>query len=142
MGRISSLGARLSRSRYRSRRLLALVGAGVVASLASPTAAAPEPKTKLVPCGAESCLRITGHREDPALVVMINGHVVPVARTRRWQADLPLDMVREWSAPYARTIDVSLHDPATQRYAISSVDLPIGLLGHATDLASLVVSLR
>lgn len=126
----------------RGRRALALAGAVVMACLASPTVAAPEARTKLVQCGAQSCLRITGHREDPALTVAINGHPVPVEGKHRWHADLPLDVVREWSPPYARTIEVSLHHPETQYRVIASIDLPIGLLGHSTDLASLVVSLR
>lgn len=122
------------------KRALTLIGATVTWGLASPATAAPS--TKLVRCGAETCLRIAGHREDPASIVSINDHVVPVEGKRGWRIDLPVEVVREWSAPYARTIDVSLQDPETQRETNATVDLPIGLLGLATNLASLVVSVR
>jgi len=112
----------------------------ILASFASPASAAPEPSAKLVHCGEESCLRISGHRESPASVVRINGNVVPAEGRRKWEVDLPIRTVRDWSAPHARTIEVSLHDPETQRAASTSVDLPIGLLGGVNDLASLVVS--
>lgn len=123
-------------------RALTLIAGIVIGSIASPATAARAPSTKLVRCGAETCLRITGHRADPASIVSINDHVVPVKGKHDWQIRLPVEVVREWSAPYARTIKVSLHNPATQRESIASVDLPIGLLGLATNLASLVVSVR
>lgn len=112
----------------------------IAGNLALPAHAAPEPSAKLVHCGDESCLRISGHREDPAAIVRINGHTLPAHGTRRWKIDLPVETVRQWSAPHARTVEVSLHDPATGREASASVELPIGLLGGATRLASLVVT--
>lgn len=133
---------RPAKRRRLRKRALALTGALVVGSLASPAIAAPEQSARLVRCGAQSCLRITGHREKPALIVSINGHVVPVEGKRSWEVNLAVEAVREWSAPYARTIEVSLHDPETQRETIASIGLPIGLLGGVTNLASLVVSVR
>ncbi|WP_241233475.1 hypothetical protein [Altericroceibacterium xinjiangense] len=65
-----------------------------------------------------------------------------VEGNRTWQADLPVELVREWSPPYARTVEVSLQNPETQRQTVTSIDLPIGLLGVTTNLASLVVSVR
>jgi len=123
-------------------RRLALAAATPVllGSLASPASAAEEPRAKLVNCGAESCLRIAGTRESLSSVIAINGHVVPAEGRRSWKIDLPMEMVREWSAPHARTVEVSLHDPATQRATKADVDLPIGLLGGVTDLAMLVIS--
>lgn len=117
-----------------------LASALLLASLASPATAAPEASAKLVHCGAESCLRISGHRESPSSVVRINGNVVSAEGQRKWAVELPIHIVRDWSAPHARTIVVSLHDPATQRGASASVDLPIGLLGGVSDLASLVIN--
>jgi hypothetical protein len=121
---------------------LASIGATVIGSLASPAAAASEPSTRLVRCGEQSCLQISGSRGDPAAIISINGHVVPVEGEHSWRVRLPVEVVREWSVPYARTIEVSLHDSETQRETNASVDLPIGLLGGVTDLASLVVSVR
>lgn len=121
---------------------LALASAVVLGSLASPAIAAPKPGARLVRCGAQSCLRVTGHRDDPASIVRINGHAVPVAGQRSWKVYLPIDTVREWSVPFARTIEVSTHATDAQSETVASVDLPIGMLGQTTELASLVVSLR
>jgi hypothetical protein len=123
-------------------RALASIGAIIVGSLASPAMATSEPSTRLIRCGEQSCLQISGRRGDPAAIVSINGHAVPVEGEHSWRVRLPVDVVRQWSVPYARTIEVSLHDPETQRETNSSVDLPIGLLGGVTELASLVISVR
>jgi hypothetical protein len=124
------------------KRALASISAIVIGSLASPAMAASEPSTRLIRCGEQSCLQISGRRGDSAAIISINGHVVPVEGERRWRVRLPVEVVRQWSSPYARTIEVSLHDPETQRETIASVDLPIGLLGGKTELASLVISVR
>lgn len=116
---------------------MALAGAIAVGSLASP-AAAREHRAKLVSCGEESCLQIAGHRADPAATVSINGREVAVEGENRWRVRLPVATVRLWSAPNARTIEVSLGDGE----AGTSVDLPIGLLGTVTNLAALEVRVR
>ena len=108
--------------------------------LPSPAIAAPEPSAKLVRCGAENCLRVSGYRENAATTVMVNGYVVPVEGARKWAVNLPLDTVREWSAPRARTIEVSLQEPDAVEAQNAKVRLPIGLLGDVTLLASLVIS--
>jgi hypothetical protein len=56
--------------------------------------------------------------------------------------DLPVEVVREWSLPNARTIDVSLGDLEMKRESADSVDLPIGLFANATVLATLAVNVR
>ena len=124
------------------RRALASIGATIIGSLASPATAASEPSARLIRCGEQSCLRISGRRDDPAAIISINGHVVPVEGEHSWRVCLPVEVVRQWSAPYARTIEVSLHGPETRRETIASVALPIGLLGGMTDVASLVISVR
>lgn len=123
-------------------RALASLGAIVVGSFAPPAMAASEPSTRLIRCGEQSCLQISGRRGDPAAIVNINGHVVPVQGEHSWRVRLPVEVVRQWSVPYARTIKVSLQDPETLRETNANVDLPIGLLGGVTDLASLVISVR
>jgi hypothetical protein len=120
-----------------NRMMLAFAGAVAVGTLASPNAAAAEPRTKLVRCGEQSCLRITGHRDDPTSIVSINGHAVAAEGERRWTVELPVEIVRAWSIPNARTIEVSLGD---QQPAITSIDLPIGLLADQTALAELVIT--
>ena len=124
------------------KRAFASIGTIIIGCLPSPAMAASELTTRLIRCGEQSCLQINGRRGDPAATVSINGHDVPFEGEHSWRVRLPVEVVRQWSAPYARTIEVSLHDTETQREAIASVDLPIGLLGGVTDLASLVISAR
>ena len=113
---------------------LALAALGIV----SPVQAQPghAPKLRVVECGAESCLRITGHRDDSAAPVLINGHEIAVTGRHRWTARVPVAKVRNWSAPYARSIQLSV---ANEEH---STQLPIGLLGTRGDLAMLVVSVK
>jgi len=115
------------------------LGIVLAAACASPASAAPEPKTRLVSCDAGNCLLVTGSRADAASTVTINGHAVSVRGARKWRASLPVATVRLWSAPYARTIMVSVVDDETRESASAEADLPIGLLGHAENLAMLVV---
>lgn len=125
-----------------SRHAALLAGAIALASLAAPAGAASGTSAKLVSCGAQSCLLITGHRDDPASIVTINGQAVSVEGKRGWRVSLPVETVRQLSAPYAREIEVSLRDPATQSETSDSVDLPVGLLGGLTDLSALEVSIN
>lgn len=121
------------------------VGSGIVAVLAilaTPAMAAPEPSTRLVACQSGSCLLVSGRRDDAGALVRINGHAVPVEGQRNWRVRLPIETVREWSAPSARTIDVALLDPATRNAATQQADLPIGLFTRVADLAALVVRVR
>lgn len=120
----------------------ALIGATIIGSLASPAMGMSRPSARLIRCGAESCLQISGRRDDRAMIVSVNGHVVAVEGKHRWRVRLPVEAVRQWSARYARTIEISLRDPETQGVTTASVDLPIGLLGGLKDLSSLVISVR
>lgn len=124
-----------------AKPILAL-GAVLVTALAWPACAATEPRTRVVDCEAGSCLLVTGRRADVASTVTINGRAVSVEGARRWRVSLPVGTLREWSAPYARTITVSVVDAETRTEASAVVDLPIGLLGHADDLAMLVVRVK
>lgn len=112
------------------------VMAGFAATLASPALAAKAPTTRTVACGAESCVQVSGRRADRAAPVVINGQQVAVNGGRHWRVRLPVETVRAWSVPYARTIMVTVGG-AEQEAA-----LPIGLLGHAENLAMLVVSVK
>jgi hypothetical protein len=105
----------------------------------APAMASAAPVTRLVDCGAATCLLVAGHRHDPAATVSINGHRVAVTGSRRWQALLPVATVRDWSEPYARSISVAVAGSST---GPADASLPIGLLGHVTDLAFLEVRAR
>jgi hypothetical protein len=104
--------------------------------------AAAEPATRVVSCGSASCLQISGSRPSPSSAVSINGHVVPVEGKNDWRVRLPVETVREWSIPLARVISVGLIDADTGLETTIDADLPIGLLGHAENLASLVISVK
>ncbi|AOR79023.1 hypothetical protein BV97_01710 [Novosphingobium resinovorum] len=120
----------------RRRMAIMMVAAASFTIGTSNAMAASGPATKLVPCGESSCLQVSGHRSDPSSPVHINGRPVTVEGGKAWKVVLPLQTVRVWSAPIARTIAVSVSDadaPGTQQ-----ADLPIGLLGHVTELALVV----
>lgn len=110
-----------------------MLGMVLAASIATPACGAPAPSSRLVDCRPESCLLISGNRADPAFTVHVNGHAVPVEGGRKWRVRLPVSSIRAWSAPLARTITISAGD------AIEEADLPIGLLGHNSELAMLIV---
>lgn len=124
------------------RALTTTLAAIIVASLASPAMAASEPSTRVVACRSGSCLLVSGHRDNAASAVSINGHVVPVEGKRDWRVRLPVETVREWSLPMARTIAIAFIDAETRVETAADADLPIGLLGHAENLAWLVVSAK
>ena len=128
----------LSYSRARISTLAALL----VAGFSSPAYAASKPRTRLVACNAGDCLLVTGRRANAASAVSINGRAVAADGARRWRVRVPVETLRTWSAPFARTITVSVLDAENRTGATDKVDLPIGLLGHVEDLAFLVISAK
>jgi uncharacterized Zn-binding protein involved in type VI secretion len=131
-----------TRTMARIRMLAVAITSTVAAGLAVPALAADAPSTRLVSCGAQSCLLVSGHRASGDAEVRINGHPVAVEGERNWRARLPVSTVREWSVPFARKIEVSSGNAETQDNATAFAKLPIGLLGHVPDLASLVITLN
>ena len=114
---------------------LALIAAAL---MASPVMAQADtaPRTRVVECGVESCLLIRGRRADATALVSVNGHPVSASGRQYWKARIPVRTVQQWSAPYARTIEVSVGNEQ------HSARLPVGLLGTRGDLAMLVVSVK
>jgi hypothetical protein len=107
----------------------------------SPALAASDPSTRLVRCDSGTCLLVAGRRNNAASEVRISGQVVTVEGARNWRVRLPVETVRSWSAPFARTIEITIREPGTQGVSLEKADLPIGLMGHA-DLASLVIDVN
>lgn len=107
-------------------------------SIAAPGAACDtaEPSTRLVECGSQSCLVVSGHRADATSKVRLNGHDVNATGRHRWQARLPVSTVRAWSAPHARAISVEVDD------SVRDARLPVGLLAPSGNLAMLVVTVK
>lgn len=110
------------------------LGALAAAAIATPVAA--ETRTRLVDCESGSCLLVTGQRADAGSAVRINGRAVAVEGARNWRVRLPVETLRAWSAPFARTITVAVAERENQAV------LPIGLLGHVPDLAFLTVRVK
>jgi hypothetical protein len=121
--------------------LAAMFVAGL-AGFSTPACAASEPRTRVVACETGSCLLVTGRRTNAASMVSINGRAVSAEGARKWRVRVPVDTVRKWSAPFARTITISVADSESRTDATAEVDLPIGLLGQAEPLTSLVVSAK
>lgn len=118
---------------------------GLIASAALGAAhsavARPLVSTRVVKCAEGDCLLVKGQRADPGAVVRINGHAVPASGARTWRARLPVETLRTWSEPYARTIAVSIGE-ASRGEVTREADLPIGLLGHSANLAMITVRLK
>ena len=98
--------------------------------------------TRLVTCGHDTCLLVTGSRQFRDDPVAINGHRVAVQGGRNWRLYLPMATVRAWSTPYARSLFIAEGTIVTSEGAGREVSLPIGLLGHTSDLAALEVRAR
>ena len=124
----------------RNRLVGIAIGAFVVAC-ASTATAAPAPKTRLVSCGSESCLLVTGRRKSADSLVSINDRLVSVGGRRAWHVRVPLAAVRELTSPYARNIEVTVTQADGHEEWSEDASLPIGLLGH-NNLATLVISAR
>lgn len=123
-------------------RVLAIAGAAFAAVQAPGAMAAQEPATKLVSCGKNDCLLVSGFRADPASQVHLNGHPVKVEGGRAWKVRVPIATVRAWSPPKARTLDVTVLNADSRLHRADQAALPIGLLGQTTQLASLVIRSR
>lgn len=121
---------------------LTVIAAVLAATAISPAAVAAATEARVVDCASGSCLRVTGRRDHPASVVQINDHPVAVEGSRKWRATLPVETVRQWSAPYARAIRVSVLSANGEAPVLTKAALPIGLLGHKEDLAMLVVRMK
>jgi len=95
----------------------------VLAAAAMPETAIAAPPARLVHCGADTCLRIFGHRSNSAVAVRIAGHDVAVEGDRSWRATLALTLI----------------DTSAKTEINEVVALPPGALGKRIELASLVV---
>lgn len=113
-----------------------MLAAVLASAFAVPAMAAPAAKTRLVTCGSESCLLISGKRADPSSPVSINGHAVETRGARNWRASVPVSTVRVWSVLHARTVSVTVAG------ASHEAELPVGMLGPKRDLAMLEVRVK
>lgn len=113
------------------------------ALMAAPAAQAGAlPTAKLVRCGEGDCLLIRGARKSTASIVTINTRAVAVEGGRGWKLRVPVATVRDWASPYTRSLAVAVLDAGGQVEQRETVRLPVGLLGHNSELAALVVRAR
>ena len=92
-----------------------------------------EPSTRLVECSTGDCLLVTGRRNDRHAPVSINGHEVAVKGASRWQARLPVETFRAWSAPNARTATISVDGQEAE------TRLPVGMFVRPEKLTALII---
>jgi hypothetical protein len=114
----------------------ALLALSPLLAISAPALAGPAPATRLVACGAQSCLQVTGRRDDATAQIRINGHEVETQGARHWRVRVPVSTVRAWSPPHAQSISVAVADVA------QLAPLPIGMLAPKRDLAMLVVRVK
>jgi hypothetical protein len=115
---------------------IALLALSPLLALSAPVLAADAPTTRLVGCGSQSCLLVSGHRADASAPVRINGHEVATQGARHWRIRVPVATVRAWSVPYARSIEITVAD------ASHEARLPVGMLSPPRDLAMLEVRVK
>jgi len=99
-------------------------------------------QAQLVRCGAETCLRISGHRSSPAVAVRIAGRDLDVTGDRAWHIVVPASTARDWPGAASGTLRLTLADPATSTETADAAMLPPGSLGRRVELATLIVSAR
>ena len=130
--------AKLGQLVFMVASFLRMIFIAAVAAAAAPVAAGPIATTSVVSCATGDCLLVRGHRASTGSIVRINDHAVTIEGKRSWKVRLPMDTVRAWAAPFARTVDVAIVDPAGTERA-GTVRLPVGLLTQNQELALLVV---
>lgn len=121
-----------------------LVSLGLFCSLATiaPAQAGWQAKARLVHCGADTCLRLSGYRPRETMIVRVGLRDLAVEGDRAWRATIPLDVSRTWPITRTYALRVTLVDPDAGTERIETVMLPPGSLGSRTEIASLIVSAR
>jgi hypothetical protein len=105
---------------------------GVQAEARTSRTVAISPDSEIVGQGVRTAVRLRGSA-SAGFALMVNGRAVSAVGRRHWHADVPLAALRDWSAPFAREIVVTLttndaagmHPAAEQR-----IKLPTGALGR------------
>jgi len=123
---------------FRALAVPVLIAAlGVTGPVSARTATA-----RLVTCDAGDCLLVRGKRPSAEAAIRINDHVVQVEGRRSWQVRVPVATIQDWSAPFARTLRISTVETVGSAEQRDLIRLPVGLLAHNVELASLVVRAR
>jgi hypothetical protein len=113
---------------------------GGLATVAVPASAERTTRARLVQCGEDSCLRLSGRRPSATTVVRVGGRDLAVEGGRAWRATVPLNVARTWPIARGYALRVVLADAGAER--AETMPLPPGALGSRTQIASLVISAR
>ena len=123
--------------------VLKLAGLVVAASLSvTPAIAERAPRARLVHCGAETCLRLSGYRSRPTAAIRVAGQTLAVEGGRAWRVTVPLTTARGWATSAGYSLTVTTADPDTGSDSRLAVPVPPGALGSRVELAALVVRAR
>jgi hypothetical protein len=120
--------------------LRALAPAVGIALAATGAHAAPTSQSRLVHCGEQTCLRITGHRADAAVAVRIAGQDMAVEGGRSWRVTVPAQTARAWASASGSVLPITYRDARSGTERQGEVLLPPGALGRRIELATLLVS--
>jgi hypothetical protein len=96
-------------------------------------------QARLVHCGSETCLRLSGRRANAAVAVRIAGQILAVEGIHAWRVTVPLREARDWRRAADGTLPVTLSDAATGTETMDVAAPPPGALGRRVDLATLIV---
>lgn len=99
-------------------------------------------RTRLVHCGDQTCLRISGHRSSSTVAIRIAGQPLAVEGGRTWRATVPLSMARSAANASRDRLTLTMINPETQAQTVAFVALPPGALGRRVELATLTVNAR
>jgi len=105
----------------------------------TPASMALAAQARLVRCGAETCLRVTGNRSSSAVAVRIAGQDLAVEGNRAWRVTVLLPTARDWPGALDGTLRLTLVDIATRIETAETAAVPPGALGRHVELATLIV---
>jgi len=106
---------------------------------AAPASAASAPKARLVHCGEQTCLRLSGHRSSRAVAIKVGEQPLAVQGGRSWRVTVPLETARRWPGASGPMLTLALIDRRTGSESTDRVELPPGALGRQVELATLMV---
>ncbi|WP_298690372.1 hypothetical protein [uncultured Sphingomonas sp.] len=96
-------------------------------------------QARLVHCGSDTCLRVSGRRANAAVAVRIAGQNFVVEGIHAWRVTVPLRVARDWRRATDGTLPVSLSDAATGIETVDPAVPPPGALERRVELATLIV---
>lgn len=126
----------------RVHALLPLLGAAAGLFVTAPARAGEPARARLVRCGGETCLKLSGRHASPVVAVRIRGEVVPMAPDRAWALTVPLARARPWVSDAEQGLTVELTDAENRQTEATATQLPPGAFGRRRELAMLVVTAR